>query len=57
MIIKVGDSNDEDSDVELEEMPLIANTKSNEDEIIQKIIREHDKLYPRRKSQQYTGCA
>ena len=45
-------------DVELEETsPLIANTKCNEDEIIQKIIREHDKLYPRRKSQQYTGCA
>ena len=36
-IIKVGYSNDEDSDVELEETPLIANTKSNEDEIIQKI--------------------
>ena len=54
MIIKVGDS----SDVELEETPpLMANTKSNEDQIIQKIIREHDKLYPRRKSQQYTGCA
>ena len=52
MIIKVGDSSDEYSDVELEETsPLIANTKSNEDQIIQKIIREHDKLYPRRKSQ------
>ena len=58
MIIKVGHSGDEDSDVELEETPpLIANTKSNEGQIIQKIIREHDKLYPRRKSQQYTGCA
>ena len=54
MIIKVGYS----SDVELEETPpLIANIKSNEDQIIQKIIREHDKLYPRRKPQQYTGCA
>ena len=57
IIIKVGESSDEDSDVELEETPLIANTKSNEDQIIQKIIVEHDKLYPRRKSQQYTGCA
>ena len=28
-----------------------------EDQIIQKIIREHDKLFPRRKSQQYTGYA
>ena len=54
MIIKVGYS----SDVELEETPpLIANIKSNEDQIIQKIIRKHDKLYPRRKPQQYTGCA
>ena len=52
MIIKVGYSSDEDSDEELEETPhLIANTKSNEDQIIQKIIREHNKLYPRRKSQ------
>ena len=42
--------------MELEETPLIANIKSNEDQLIQKIIREHDKLYPRRKSQQYTGC-
>ena len=44
MIIEVGYSSDEDSDVELEETPLIANRKSNEDQIIQKIIREHDKL-------------
>ena len=50
MIVKVGDSSNEDSDVELEETPpLIANTKSNEDQIIQKIIREHDKLYPTKK--------
>ena len=53
MIIKVGYSSDEHSDVELEETPpLIANIKSNEDQIIQKIIRKHDKLYPRRKPQQ-----
>ena len=58
MITKVGYSSDEDSDVELEEAPpLITNIKSNEDQIIQKIIVEQDKLYPRRKSQQYTGCA
>ena len=40
MIIKVGYSSDVYSDVELEETPpLIVNTKSNEDQIIQKIIR------------------
>ena len=60
MIIEVDSSGDEDvvSDDEEEEEtpPNLTNTKSDEDKMIQKVIREH-KIYPRRKSDQYTGCA
>ena len=61
MIIEVDSSGDEDvvSDDEEEEEtpPNLTNTKSDEDQIIQKVIREHNKIYPRRKSDQYAGCA
>ena len=61
MIIEVDSSGDEDvvSDDEEEEQtpPNLTNTKSNEDQMIQKVIREHNKIYQRRKSDQYTGCA
>ena len=61
MIIEVDSSGDEDvvSDDEEEEEtpPNLTNTKSDEDKMIQKVIREHNKIYPRRKSDQYTGCA
>ena len=57
MIIEVDSSGDEDviSDDEEEEEtpPNLTNTKSDEDKMIQKVIREH-KIYPRRKLDQYT---
>ena len=61
MIIEVDSSGDEDvvSDDEEEEEtpPNLTNTKSDEDKMIQKVIQEHNKIYPSRKSDQYTGCA
>ena len=60
-IIEVDSSGDDDvvSDGEEEEEtpPNLTNTKSDEDQMIQKVIWEHNKIYPRRKSDQYTGCA
>ena len=54
MIIEVDSNGDEDvvSDDEEEEEtpPNLANTKFDEDQMIQKVIREHNKTYPKRKS-------
>ena len=49
-ILEVDSSGDDDvvSDDEEETPPNLTNTKSDEDKMIQEVIREHNKIYPRK---------